>query len=192
MYVCVCVRCLPVSLAKSWPDLKLIPSNFYCPEGRIYLLYVAAIAVAAMGLSTTANLQGEEISNLYSAHRSYEGLGIWGKASADSVTLTSNLTAAKPMLSRIYVSGGWEEEEFLLIFCGRRRLWRTGPGQFRLSSKNTIYRLDVHRTTDVRLSSSSSFLHVAVPLSVRDIGKGGWERKRESFERQPRKRPQLR
>ena len=44
---------------------------------------------------------------------------------------------------------------------GAGRLSRSGPaalegslgGPFRLSTKNTIYRLDVHRTTDVRQPS---------------------------------------
>ncbi len=56
---------------------------------------------------------GAEISNLYSAHRrrcegtrgrpTEEG-GIWGKASADSVTLTSNLEGAS--LLQLFPQGG--------------------------------------------------------------------------------------
>ncbi len=139
----------------------------------------------------TANLQGEEISNLYSAHRCYEGLGIWGKASADSVTLTSNLTTSERQREPAFEI---EDKLSPLFFSSFLR----GKGQFRLSSKNTIYRLDVHRTTDVRLCSLDSpaatvgsfpstctapqFLHVSAAESqVRRI-----------FERQPRKRPQLR
>ena len=97
------------------------------------------------------------------------------------MTLTSNLTRAAaiffaPLLQRrARHQHGRKRKE-------RRkegRLSRSGPaalegslgGPFRLSTKNTIYRLDVHRTTDVRQPSLiyKGRMQPAVPEAYLDL-----------------------
>ena len=50
--------------------------------------------VASRKKKKKSDKKKRKISNLYSAHSSHEA-GIWGKASGDSVTLTSNLLACE-------------------------------------------------------------------------------------------------
>ena len=152
-----------------WP-LVLIPSHFYCREREFVLpwdkLHTQAFFLQPKELERLHSyssycrhlfpsvLSGplwaswqiwlgwlgptgrREISNLYSAHRRHEG--DMGKSFC---------------WFRDFDIKSWARER-----GESRESQKQGAAPFQLSTKNTIYRLDVHRTTDVRLERLAQVL----------------------------------